>query len=184
MCDRAPHPETQQHRSPGESHPVVTAHATQRLASRAAQLAGWGGRDQPSPASLPLLEAVLLPLVEQVRLRRAEVDNLRTAVPVFLLLCALLAVVCVRDPRPAADNAPSLVRPVVALVAYPHECAGPHVGVADGALAVALLTQPADRDPRLLAAHDQIGVVLRHRAPATKGEGYEAGARRGAKADS
>ena len=35
--------------------------------------------------------------------------------------------------------------------------------VAHGALAVAFLAQAADGDARLLAAHDQVGVVLRHR---------------------
>jgi hypothetical protein len=45
--------------------------------------------------SLPLsfLEAVLLALVEQVRLAAAQVDDLRTAIAIFLLHRALLAVV-------------------------------------------------------------------------------------------
>ena len=38
----------------------------------------------------------------------------------------------------------------------------PHVRVADDALAIALLAEAADGDARLLAAHDQVGVVLGH----------------------
>ena len=38
----------------------------------------------------------------------------------------------------------------------------PHVRVADDALAIALLAEAADRDARLLAAHDEVGVVLGH----------------------
>ena len=38
----------------------------------------------------------------------------------------------------------------------------PDVRVADDALSVALFTETADGDARLLAAHDQIWVVLRH----------------------
>lgn len=38
----------------------------------------------------------------------------------------------------------------------------PDVRVADDALSVALFTETADGNARLLAAHDQIWVVLRH----------------------
>jgi hypothetical protein len=107
---------------------------------------------------------------------------------VFLLKCALLAVVRVRHARAPADDAAPLVGPVVALVAHADEGGRPHIGVADGALAIALLAQapnsctaqpcrhsqeyirgsPARPGPLwhaltdawLLAAHDQIRMVL------------------------
>lgn len=47
-----------------------------------------------------------------------------------------------------------MVGPVVAFVADPDERGGPHVGVADDAPALALLAEPADGHPPLLAAHD------------------------------
>lgn len=109
-----------------------------------------------------LLKAILLPLVEEVGLGAAEVDDLGAAVAVLLLLRALLAVVGVGDADAAADDAPPLERAVVALVAHADERARPDVRVADHALAVALLAQPPDGDPRLLPAHYQVGVVLSH----------------------
>ena len=49
-----------------------------------------------------------------------------------------------------------------ALVADASESGGPHVGVADGALAVAFVAEPADADAGRFAAHDEVGVVARH----------------------
>ena len=63
---------------------------------------------------------------------------------ILFLLRALLAVVSVRDARSSADDTAPLERAIIALVANAHERARAHVGVADGALAIALLTQPAD----------------------------------------
>lgn len=64
---------------------------------------------------------------------------------------------------PYFTHSPALVRTVIALIAYPDEGARAHVGVAYHASAVALLAQPTDRHTRLLAAEDEIRVVLRHR---------------------
>ena len=58
---------------------------------------------------LPFLEAILFSLREEISFGRAKVDNLGAAVAIFLLLGALLAVVGVRDARPAADDASTLV---------------------------------------------------------------------------
>ena len=136
----------------------------------------------PRPPPLPLAEAVLFALVKEVCLRRAQVDDLGTAIAlrpqtrsrarkqyvstagevceggcvrvrvwargatyVLLLLRALLAVVGIGDARLATDDAATLIGAVVALVADTHEDARPHVGVADGALAVALFAQAANR---------------------------------------
>jgi len=108
------------------------------------------------------LKAILFPLVEQIRFRTAQVHDLRTPVSILLTLGALFTVERVTDPRAAADNASTLVTPVVALVTYLHQVLRPHITVADHALAVAFLAQPANGDSWLFAAHDQIRVVLRH----------------------
>jgi hypothetical protein len=79
---------------------------------------------------------------------------------VLFLLHAFLAVVGVRDSCPSADDAASGERPVVALLAHLRDDGGADVRVADDALAIAALAQPADGDARLLAAHDQVGVCM------------------------
>lgn len=73
-----------------------------------------------------------------------------------------MAVEGVADPLAAADDALVLVVAEAALVADAHERRGPYVRVADGALAVALVAEPPDGDARLLAAHDEVGVVAGH----------------------
>lgn len=60
--------------------------------------------------ALPFLEAVLLSLVEEVRLRAAQVDDLGAPVTILLLDRALLAVVGVGDAWTAADHAPDKKR--------------------------------------------------------------------------
>ena len=111
---------------------------------------------------LSLLETVLLPLIEQVRLRRSQVDDLRAAVPVLFHLRAFSAIVRVRDAGAPTNHAPPLVAPVVALVADPHQSTGPDVRVAHHTFAVAFFAEAADRDAGLLAAHDEVGVVFCH----------------------
>ena len=101
---------------------------------------------------LSLLEAVLLPLIEQVRLRRSQIDDLRAAVPVLFHLRAFSAIVRIGNPRTATNHAPPLVAPVVALVADPHEGTGPDVRVAHHTFAVAFFAEAADGDAGLLAA--------------------------------
>ena len=75
---------------------------------------------------------------------------------------ALTAIIGVRHAHPSADHAPPLEAPVIALVADVHDVLGIDEGVADDALSVALLAEPADGDAGLLAAHHQVGMVLRH----------------------
>ncbi|KAK1827113.1 hypothetical protein QBC39DRAFT_428564 [Podospora conica] len=85
-----------------------------------------------------------------------KVDNLGTPVPVLLQARALEAVKGVRDALAAAHDALVLVVAEAALVADAHQCRRPHVRVAHGALAVALVAEAADGDAGLLAAHDEI----------------------------
>ena len=79
---------------------------------------------------------------------------------IFLLLCALLAVVGIRDANPAADDTAPSVRAIITLIANPYKSGRPHVRVADHALAIALLAETANGDSRLLPTHDEIGVML------------------------
>ena len=105
----------------------------------------------------------------------------RGATYVLLLLRALLAVVGIGDARLATDDTATLIGAVVALVADTHEDARPHVGVADGALAVALFAQAANRcKARDMGGSGEGGdgtcisqarsrVLLAHRCPAASG---------------
>jgi len=92
-------------------------------------------------------------LIEEIGPGAAEVDDLGAAVAVLLEARALEAVEGVADPLAAADDALVLVVAERALVADAHQRRRPHVAVAHRTLAIALVAQPSDRDPRLLAAH-------------------------------
>jgi hypothetical protein len=109
-------------------------------------------------SSLPLSLVIpkILLLVEQIRPTTAEVYNLGAAIPVLFEARALEAVEGVGDALAAADDALVLVVAEGAFVADAGERGGAHVRVADGALAVALVAQAADRDAGLLAAHDKV----------------------------
>jgi len=116
----------------------------------------------PPPVLLPLFKPVFFPFVEQVRLRTPKIDDLRTAVSVFFLLCTLLAVVGIRDPLTAANHTAAFVRTVVTLVTNTDQCAGADVRIANHALTITFFTKSPNSYSRLLAAHDQIGVMLCH----------------------
>ena len=111
---------------------------------------------------LSLLEAVLLPLVKQISLRASQVDDLRTPIPVLFHLRTFSAIVRITNPRTAANHAPPLVGPVVALVADSNEGTGPDVRVAHHTFAVAFFAEAPDRDAGLLAAHYEVGMMFRH----------------------
>jgi hypothetical protein len=104
----------------------------------------------------------ILLLIKQIGTATTEVDDLGTAVAVALEPRALEAVEGVADALAAAHDALVLVVAEGALVADARQRRRPHVRVAHGALAVALVAQAADVDARKLAAHDQVGVVAGH----------------------
>jgi hypothetical protein len=95
----------------------------------------------------------ILLLVKQIGPRTAQIDNLRTPIPILLQTRTLKAVKRVRDALAAAHDALVLVVAEGAFVADAGERGGAHVGVADGALAVAFVAEAADGDAGLLAAH-------------------------------
>jgi len=127
------------------------------------QKASLAAQKQYSAASAsPLLEAILLALVEQVGLGGAQVHDLGAAVAILLQHRTLLAVVRVRHSRTSTDDAAALVGAVVALVTDAHQRARAHVRVADHTLAVVLLAEAPNGYSGLLAAEDQVWVMLRH----------------------
>ena len=104
----------------------------------------------------------ILLLVEQIRPTTTQIYDLRTTVAVFLQARALEAVEGVGDAFATAHDALVLVVAEGALVADVGQGCWAHVGIADGAFAVALVTETADGYPSLLAAHDEIGMMARH----------------------
>lgn len=104
----------------------------------------------------------ILFLIEQIRPTAAQVYDLGTTIPVLLQAGALEAVEGVRDSLAAANDALVLVVAEGALVADAGEGRRAHIGVADGAFAVAFVAEAADGDAGLFAAHDEVGVVAGH----------------------
>ena len=87
-----------------------------------------------------LLEAVLFPLVEEISLGTAKVDDLGTSVSILLLDAAFLTIVSIGDTRTSTDDTPSLIRTIVTLIAYADESCGSDIRVTDDTLAITLLT--------------------------------------------
>lgn len=102
---------------------------------------------------LPLLISKILLLVEQIRPRTSEIDDLWTTVAVLLQARAFEAVERVGDTLTPADDTLVLEVPEGTLVAYSHQSGGSNVGIADRAFAIALVAKTSDRDSGLLAAH-------------------------------
>lgn len=101
-------------------------------------------------------------LVEQIRPRTSQIDDLGASIAILLETRTFKAVERITDALATADHTLVLVVSERALVANADESRGAHVGIADGTFSVAFVTQTADRDAGLLAAHDEIGVVTRH----------------------
>lgn len=102
---------------------------------------------------VPLVIPKILLLVEQIRPRTAQVDNLWTPIPVLLQPRTLEAVESVGDTLSTAYHALILVIAKGAFVADTDEGCRAHVAVADGAFAVAFVAETTDGDAGLLAAH-------------------------------
>ena len=96
----------------------------------------------------PVFHPVFFLLVEEIGFGRADVDDLRTAVSIFLEHGAFFAVVGVGHAHSTADDALSCVGSVVAFVAHACDGGGSYVRVAEHALAVATFAQLSHRyDP-------------------------------------
>lgn len=86
----------------------------------------------------------ILLLVEQIRSRASQIDNLRTPVSVLFESGTFETIKSVTDALAAADDTFVLVVSKGAFVADAHEGGGPHVRVAHGAFAVAFVAETAD----------------------------------------
>ncbi len=117
-----------------------------------------------------MISKILL-LVKQICPATTQIDNLRTSIPIMFQARTLEAIESIGDPLPTADHTLVLVVAEAALVADAHEGCRPHIGVAYGAFAVALVAQASDGDARLLAAHYEIGVVAGHGGGGERREG-------------
>jgi hypothetical protein len=92
--------------------------------------------------SILLIPKILL-LVKQIRPRTTQIDNLRAPISIFFQSRAFKAVKGVGDPFSTTDDALVLVVTEGAFVADAGEGRGAHVGVADGAFAVAFVAEAA-----------------------------------------
>lgn len=101
-------------------------------------------------------------LVEQIRPRTTQIDDLWTTVPILLEARALEAVESVRYALSSTYDAFILVIPEGTFVADAHERRGAYVRVADGAFAVAFVAQTAEAYACGFAAHGQVWMVARH----------------------
>lgn len=101
-------------------------------------------------------------LVKQIRPRAPQIDNFRTPIPILLQPRTLKAIERIADPLATTHDALILVITKGTLVANADEGGGTHVGVADGAFAVAFVAKSADGNAGLFAAHDEVGVVAGH----------------------
>lgn len=99
-----------------------------------------------------MVPKVLL-LVEQIRPRTAQVDNLRTPISILLQPRAFETVESVRDALSTAYNTLILVITKGAFITDTDECCRAHVAIADGAFTVAFVAETTDGDAGLLAAH-------------------------------
>lgn len=95
----------------------------------------------------------ILLLVEQIRPRAAQVDDLRTPIPILLQPRTFEAIEGIADALAATHDTLVLVVAEGALVADARQGRGPHVRVADGAFAVTLVAEPADVDAGQFTAH-------------------------------
>lgn len=108
---------------------------------------------------LLLLLPCLFLLIPQIAPTRPQVDNLGAPIPIPFRHCALVAIIRVRDPVVAADDALACKVAKAALVANVDQGCGPHVRVADGTLVLALLAEAANGRAGLFHAVDEVGVV-------------------------
>ena len=121
----------------------------------------------------------ILLLVEQIRSRTAQIDDLGTPIPIFFQPRTFETIEGVRDalsPLPlasispaeegpwdaylsATDNTFILVVAKRAFITDTDECCRAHVAIADGAFAVTFVAETADCYAGLLTTHDEITVL-------------------------
>lgn len=125
-------------------------------------LSAWRPVFTVSSWASPWLKAILLSFIEQIGSGRTQIHNLWASIAIFFDLATLLAVEGIRNPSTSTNDTPALITPIVALITNASQLTGPYIRVADYTLAITLLTEPANGDATLLAAHDEIWMVLSH----------------------
>lgn len=128
-------------------------------------LSAWRPVFTVSSWASPWLKAILLSLIKQIGSGRTQIHNLWASIAIFFDLATLLAVEGIRNPSTSTNDTPALITPIVALITNASQLTGPYIRVADYTLAITLLTEPPDGDATLLAAHDEIRMVLSHGNP-------------------
>lgn len=99
-----------------------------------------------------MISKVLL-LIKQIRPRTPQIDDLGTAIPILFQSRALKAIESITDALATTHYTLVLIVAEGTLVADSGESGRAHVGVANGAFAVALVAEAADGDAGGLAAH-------------------------------
>jgi hypothetical protein len=102
-----------------------------------------------------MISKILL-LIEQIRPRTTQIDDLGTPIPILLKARALEAVEGVRNAFATTYNALVLVVAEGAFVADAGERGGADVRVAHWTFAVAFVAEAADGDAGLFAAHYEV----------------------------
>lgn len=101
-------------------------------------------------------------LVEQIRPRTSQVNDLRTPIPILFEPRTLEAVERIRYSLSTTDDTFVLVVAEGTFVANSDESCGTNVGVADGTFPVAFVAETAEGDAGGFAAHGEIGVMAGH----------------------
>lgn len=95
----------------------------------------------------------ILLLVEQIRPRTAQIDDLRTPIPILLQSRTFETVKGVRDTLSATDNTFILVVAKGAFITDTDERCRAHVAIANGAFAVTFVAETTDCYAGLLTTH-------------------------------
>jgi len=111
---------------------------------------------------LPFFETIFFPLIKEISFCSSKINNFRTPITIFFLLNALPAVVSVCYTNVSTDNTTIFIAAVVAFVAYVNQGMGVYKGVADYTFSIALFAKSADRNARLLPAHNKVRVMFCH----------------------
>jgi len=101
-------------------------------------------------------------LIKLINSYSSKINNFRTSISIFLLLCAFPAVIGIRYSRSIAYDTSIVIGSIVAFITYSNEGCGSYIGVADYASVFALFAESADRYSPLFAAHDQIWMMFCH----------------------
>lgn len=113
-------------------------------------------------SSSPFLKTIFLAFIKQICFSAPQINNFWTPIPIFLLLCALFAIVGIGYTNPSADNASTLEGSIIALITNSHQCARTHIRITYYTFPIIFLTKSSYCNSWLLPAHNQIWMMLCH----------------------